>query len=208
MGTTVPRLWPGQMVACVAGGPSLLDSDLAALQLEQIPTIAVNNAWQRVPWADVLYAADRDWWQWQAQEGVTDEQLPPHLFGMDPLAVEYRPKLVCLKRGADDGLCRSPDALASGGHSGYQAINLACHLIDWHGTILLLGYDMQPGPNGQHHWHVDHPNGRHVNYRARLPAYATLAAAAARYPQLSIINASRSTAITVFPRQFLTETVH
>lgn len=195
----VPCLWRGETIACVGGGPSLHADDLEALYLAAIPTIVINNGWWRAPWADVLYAADRDWWIWQADQGITDDQLPKLLYGMDALAVPYRPTLQILKRGADDGLCESPDALASGGHSGYQAINLACHLIGFCGRIILLGYDMQPAPSGAHHWHPEHPNGRHVNYPVRLPAYATLAAAAAHHP-LQILNASRSSAITAFPR--------
>lgn len=198
-----PCRWPSATIACIACGPSLTAEDVARVHAARLPTIVINNAWQRAPWADVLYAADRDWWSWLADANIQDDQLPPLLYGMDALALEHRPSLVCLKRGADDGLCESPDSLASGGHSGYQAINLACHLIGWHGKVILLGYDMQPAADGAHHWHPDHPNARHPTYHTRLPAFATLAAAAARHPALTIINASRATAITDFPRIML-----
>jgi len=197
---TVPCRWPDATVVCIASGPSLSDADVDFVGAVEVPTIVVNNAWHAAPWADVLYAADRDWWMWQAQAGIDDSQLPPTLYGMDVLALPYRPTLRLLKLGAASGLCTSPDSLASGGHSGYQAINLAAHLIGFHGRIILLGYDMQPSASGAHHFHADHPNGRHVNYEAKLPHYVNLAAALQHHPALELVNASRETAITCLPR--------
>ena len=41
------------------------------------------------------------------------------------------------------------------GNSGAGAINLAYHFGAR--RILLVGMDMKPGPNGEKHWHPDHP---------------------------------------------------
>jgi len=200
--TTVPCRWPGQTIVCLAGGPSLTDADVDRVAAAEVPTIVVNNAWQLAPWAEVLYAADTDWWRWQAEDGITDDQLPPVRYTLDPLAPRYRPSLRVLHRGADVGLCPQPDRLASGGHSGYQAINLACHLIGFAGQVILLGYDMQPAVDDpqRHHWHPEHRTRRHVHYAAKLPAYAALATALRAYPSLAVVNASRATAIDALPR--------
>lgn len=49
--------------ACVASGPSLTAVDCQFLHEAGIPTIAVNNSWEVVPFSSFIYAADYCWWE-------------------------------------------------------------------------------------------------------------------------------------------------
>ena len=100
----------------------------------------------------------------------------------------------------DPGLCTKPGRIHTGLNSGYQAINLA---YMWGAArIILLGYDMQRGPNGESHHHGDHEGG--------LPNLGTMPEWGRRMVQLGadlraqgveVVNATRQTAITCFERQ-------
>lgn len=94
----------------------------------------------------------------------------------------------------------------TGINSGYQAIQIAV----WRGakTIVLTGFDMQHGPNGEHHNHADHP--RHMgNFNRGVPETA-----ARKFTQLAkdvaalgvrVINATRQTALHQFERMPLAD---
>jgi hypothetical protein len=65
--------------------------------------------------------------------------------------------------------------------------------------IVLLGFDCQRGE--RMHWHADHPkplgNGASIK---KWPGYFADVAKNARRQGIEILNASRSTALTCFPR--------
>lgn len=193
---SIPRLFPGQTVVCLGSGPSLTVEDVEACR-GRAAVIAVNRTYQLAPWADVLYAADYMWWH--AMQWV------PEFHGLkvstEPFS-DRRPADLCvLKCTGRRGLELNPGAVRWGGNSGYQAINVAVHLVGPHPTskIVLLGYDMQPGPTGVHHWHPPHPGNRHVTYREVLPRFASLVEPLQQLG-ISIVNCTRTTALTCFPQ--------
>ncbi len=59
----VPRMWAGETVVCIGGGPSV-----SANQVELIhgkaKVIAISDAYRVAPWADVLYSCHKRWWDW------------------------------------------------------------------------------------------------------------------------------------------------
>jgi hypothetical protein len=64
--------------------------------------------------------------------------------------------------------------------------------------IILLGYDCQH-TGGQSHWHGDHP--RHLGNANRINEWPDrFAELAKQYPSVEILNASRETALEVFPK--------
>lgn len=84
-------------------------------------------------------------------------------------------------------------------NSGAGAIALAAH---WGARrIILLGYDCQH-TGGQAHWHADHPKGLgNAGSVGKWPAqFRDLAVKLSR---LEIINVSRETALTCWPRAHL-----
>lgn len=68
-------------------------------------------------------------------------------------------------------------------------------------SIYMLGYDCGFGPNGEKHWHGDHPKGLgNAGMLAKWPQQFRLAEAQLRYPGRQVLNASRVTSLDMFPR--------
>jgi hypothetical protein len=144
-------------VVCVAGGPSLTLEQLEvvhqARQAERVRVIGVNNAFQRAPWIDVVYACDLLWWK---KHHAQVKALAPgaETVTQDASAHKQFALSTRVRGSAGDGLGR--EQIHTGGNGGHAAVNLA---YLWGAQrILLLGYDMQLGPKGERHWHPDHPS--------------------------------------------------
>lgn len=194
----VPRLWPGATIVCLATGPSLCAEDVDAVR-GRARVIAIKDAYDLAPWADVVYCAGGDRTRWWNRNG--DRVVAQHKglrFALDRQCARWA---TVLQFGPELGLSLDPSRLALGRHSGYQAINLAAHLGA--SRIVLVGYDMQP-TGGQHHFFGNHPTGTHPSYQEWLPHFATLVAPLAQLG-VEVINATRSTAIEVFRRMTLAE---
>lgn len=183
----VPLLWPAGTVVCIGGGPSLTAADVAYVRGRVNGVIAINDAYRLAPWADVLYGCDAKWWYWH--KGVPG--FAGLKFSIDPVARRHRDVIV-LRRGRDAGLETDRGALATGANSGFQAINLAVHLGAT--RILLLGYDMKGN-----HWFGSHPDHSKPPFAVCLSRFASLPPALAARG-VTVVNCSRETALTAFPR--------
>ncbi len=184
----VPKLWPGATIVCAATGPSLTAAQLDRCRLDA-RVIAVNNAYQLAPWADVLYACDQKWWHWH--KGV------PTFRGLKYSLNASYPDVKVLKNVGQTGLSSNPSGLMTGHNSGYQAINLAVHLGA--ARILLLGYDMQGG-----HFFGKHPDKSAPPFAACLKAFPTLVKPLAALG-IEIVNCTPGSALTCFPMRSLDE---
>ncbi|MEX2642144.1 MAG: hypothetical protein WD270_01740 [Acetobacterales bacterium] len=189
----VPRLWPGEPVAILAGGPSLPLAPVDRLR-GRCRVIAVNNAFQAAPWADLLYACDVKWW----------ERYRPDFAGLkvtqDARVLQLRDDVLRVPSERGAGLSLDPLRIRQGGNGGYQALNLAVHLSG--GPVWLLGFDMKPDARGRRHWHDDHPRGLNnpdarcfadwiENYRTTVPDLQRAGVA--------VFNASPGSALDAFP---------
>lgn len=162
--------------------------------------ICINDAYRLAPWGDVLYAADSKWWH--THRGVTS--FVGLKYSLQPESARW-PGVQILENTGETGLDVSPTGLRTGRNSGYQSMNLAVHLGA--SRIVLLGYDMQ-ALKGQanSHWFGEHP----PNIRADSP-YDTFIARFETIVQplaalgIDVINSTRETALTVFPRRPLAE---
>lgn len=191
---SVPRLYPDSTIVCLGSGPSLTQEDVDEVYESGAHMIAINDAWRLTGTkADVLFAADAQWWQWH--QDVPDTDLPWHLWAVDPEARKWRRFVHLVNYNGKDGLETAPHSIRTGGHSGYMAINLAVHLGA--SKIILLGYDLQ-AHGTKHHFCGNHPDGRHLNYEVRGAVYATLVEPLASLG-IEIINASRASLLTAFP---------
>jgi len=187
---TVPRLWPSSTMIILAGGPSLTTADVEACRGRRV--IAIKDAIRLAPWASVLYACDRKWWL--AHPDTTHSQALK--FGLE--SVPGRPDVTVLRQTGPTGLEPDPTGLRTGKNSGFQAINLAVHLGA--SRIVLLGYDLQPDAKGKHHWFGAHPYTKTPPpYRDLLPLFPTLIEPV-RALGVTILNASRVSALTCFER--------
>lgn len=194
----IPQPWPGAPMVCLGAGPSLTREDVV-YATERAVIVAINDAWQIAPRADVLYA-DTKWWR--ESLSIPSDDLPIYKFAGDVAARDYRHDLYIVAITGQTGLDRRSGCVRSGGHSGYQAINLAVHLAGGRpAKIVLLGYDMMsdPADSTRHHFNNGHADGSHPRYTVHLPHYATLVDPLADL-HIPIVNASRQSAIDVFPR--------
>lgn len=196
----VPELWPGSTVVCIGSGPSLTQADVDACQ-GRARVIAIKDVVRMAPWADALYGAGDDnggrtWWH-RHGPSLTFTGLR---YCLDPAAKAWASVLT---QGPEQGLTDDRGALALGGHSGYQAINLAVHLGAK--KVVLLGYDMQ-ATNGQQHYFGEHEHRTDHRLPFNLFAFhfpSIVPALEAR--GVTVVNASRQTALDLFPRMTIDE---
>lgn len=175
-------------VVCIASGPSLTPQDCETVRRWREAgsgraVIVVNTTFRLAPWADVLYAMDASWWNAHLDEvrrTFRGRLVNPwrEMRGVERVRFEHRR------------------------NSGAGAISLAAH---WGARrVVLLGYDCQR-TGGQTHWHGDHPRGLgNAGTIGLWPAiFARLAKSLAG--RVTVINATRETALTCFERRPLAE---
>lgn len=205
----VEPLWAGETAFLVASGPSSADLDLSCLKGRRV--LVINDNYLRCPFADLLYFCDWKWWTWHRDR-------PGFLaFGglkvtMDERVAAADPTIHWVKNGDSGlwdspgrkGLCEERDSLRTGRNSGYQAVNLAVHLGA--ARIVLIGYDMKPGPKGEEHWFGQH---RDRDGRPVATPVKTIHGWAERFetmlPDLErlgveVVNAGQDSAIACFER--------
>lgn len=197
-GQPVRRIWSGRAFV-LASGPSLTQSDVDAVRSKG-RVIAVNDCWRLAPWADVLYACDQKFWDEHcgvpafAGQKWTQCELSEKRWGLNRVSGLDRP-----------GLSFDPEWIHYGANSGYQALNLAVLLGVT--QIVLLGFDMQAA-DGKRHWFGDHPEGMNnptEDSFARWCAAFDTIPASIKGTEIEIINCSRDTALTCFPRADLAQ---
>lgn len=202
-----PRGWHECIVA--ASGPSLTEA--VAAQCRGRRVIAVNDAYRLLPFADVLYAGDGDWWDvHQGCQDFAGEKWVVHqtrLPGADNAerAGRYGLRMVAGASVIDaGGFSRSPVRIHYGNCSGFQAINLA--MLFGATRIILVGFDMRV-VDGRRHFFGDHPEplGNQAKYEHFLPAFD--AAARTLPPHITIINCTPGSALRSFPMASLEATL-
>jgi hypothetical protein len=194
MPAPVPKLWPGETCVVLGGGPSLTREDVDYCG-GKAHVIAVKEAYQLAPWAEVLYACEASWWNYV--KGAMD--FSGLKYGMEPV---IWPDVHTLRNTGDEGLELDPSGLRTGGNSGYQAVNLAVHLgAD---KIVLLGFDMWHGEDGRSNWFNATRPHRNSPYPIFLQRFATLTEPM-KQAGVTVINCSRRTMMRAFPQQPLEE---
>lgn len=175
----------GSSWAIVASGPSLTAEDCEALRQSGLPTIAVNSSWKLARFAEVIYGGDDVWWKAYEHE------------------IDIPARRVCFMRqtAARLGIEHHKGAAGSVICSGYQAIRWA--MQQGAKRIILLGFDCSVS-NGTH-WHGDHEKTGNPDARkaASWARHFNALALVAKAQRVEIINCSRETALTCFPRMDL-----
>jgi len=179
---------------CIASGPSLTQEDVDYCRGKG-KVYAVNDVHRLAPWADVLYAGDGSWWDHHA--GV------PEFAGEKWTVDRGAARRYGLKRiGIASGVPWSnfPGEIATGRNSGFQALNLA--VLQGASSVVLLGYDMG-GVEGRRHFFGEHPGK--LNRGMNFPEWIKRFNRAAPHIKVPVVNCSRETALTCFPRKSLRE---
>lgn len=164
-GESLPRLW--------GAGQSPL------------PKIAVNDAWQIVPDADVVYACDGSWWR-HHWDGVSAH--PGIKVGYET-GIEG---VLDLKGTGSEGYDPRLGFVRHNSNSGAQAVHLAAQLGA--GRIVLVGFDMQ-GP----HFFGEHPEDirRVQNFDLFIRRFKVLGGELARRG-VEVVNATPGSALPWF----------
>jgi hypothetical protein len=189
-----PTRWAGRTVIVAAPGPSLTEEVADACR--GFPTIVVNDAWRRLPWADVLFACDTSWWQfYRGVPAFNGEKWSSHGTGNDKQdpALSYDIKLIAGTHGST--FSTKPGFIHWGSNSGFQAINLAIQFGA--PRIVLVGFNMQK-VGGKNHFHGDHPRPLRNADPVRFITYFNQAAKQMP-PGVTIINATPDSALKCFP---------
>lgn len=161
--------------------------------------IVVNNTWELVPWAHVLYACDLQWWDRYGDQ--TLRFCGEKWTTSSTAALRYRLKRVGKRDG--EGLCTEARHVNTGGNGGFQAVNLAYHFGAR--RIVLLGFDMHRQNGG--HWHGEHKNMLSAP-ESHISCWVNLFEPLARDLRqlgISVINATPGSALPWFPMQSMAE---
>jgi len=159
---THARIFEGQVVSIIGGGPSLKGFDISVAK--QSASIAVNQSYEIAPWADWLHFADASWWQWNSKDVLAKFEGPISTATSDVATVNH-PRIFRYWR--DRRNFSTTPSILHGWDSGTQAVNLAYHLGAR--KIVLFGIDMQMGKDGATQWHDKH---KRKTLAANYPKFA------------------------------------
>ena len=150
------------------------------------PVLVTNSTYRIALWADALFFYDSQWWRAHG-DGVL-RNFSGQLVTVCEL---NHPRMLNLRRQPFEAYK----------NSGGGAISFAMYAGAK--RIITLGLDGQPAPDGRQHWHAPDPVlGDATGLSLFLPCFPDLAHDASQQG-VEIINASRQTAITCFPRRSL-----
>lgn len=192
MNWSIPRMWEGRTVAVLASGPSMSSVVASTVRVAAIPAIVVNETFRLAPWADLLYAADEDWWK------VTPEAMQ---FSGMKVSVAKIPGVRKLINTGVTGFDPDPACIRTGGNSGYQAIHIAAHCGA--SRILLCGFDMHGN-----HWHPEHKHPLKTTPQETYPRWCSrfeVLAVELKDRGVTVLNCTPGSALKVFPMADLNE---
>lgn len=188
-------------IVLIASGPSLTREDVALCERSGRSLLGINNAYQICERLDYLYGCDKKWWA--KHHGKIE--LDCRKFSLEETPYS---DIEGLTNDGPSGISSEWPKVRTGGNSGYQALNLA--ILLGYKSIILLGYDMQPGEKGALHWHPNHEGLNNPN-PGRLKAWCKAfdeASPIIAGMGVSVVNATRRTALECFQRAVLEEALH
>lgn len=191
--TSVKRIWNGETVFVIGGGPSLKTADWNKLAGKK--TIAINKSFITYPNADVLYWTDSRFYSWYTEKVNEFKGLKYTIRHSN----NYTGDINLLTRGRRYGLETRTDTLAHGNNSGYAAINLAYHLGAK--KIVLLGYDMGI-VKGESHYHDGYPikaTSHDIYEKQFIPGFQQLADEL-KQNKVEVWNACLTSNLFAFPK--------
>lgn len=193
----IPRIFEGEPVIIVAGGPSLKDFDFDRLAGKNV--IAVNRALEFVPTAQVLWWTDAKFWFHNSVKILAHPAPWKATCTINYGGIELPETIHRYRFTGHKGFDPDPGCLRSGNNSTYAAMHLAAHLGP--SAIILLGLDMKHGPLGETHFHGGHGvlHLAETLTQLMLPWFQTMAPHLAER-QIRVLNASPDSALTLWKR--------
>lgn len=191
--------WSGERAVIIASGPSAKDAPLW-LTKGRVRVIAINNSWRLAPWADALYACDREWWETGAGDGFKGLKISPaewpgvHRVGLAGYEGAW----------SNDMQFDEPGVIGAGAGSGFQALNLAVQFGCR--RIALVGFDARVDRGL--HWHGAHEGGLKnpmLCTAALWARYLDAAAPALKARGVDVVNCSPVSAVTAYRKASLSD---
>lgn len=194
--------WTNATVAILASGPSLNHRDVCYARDRAERVIAINESWRLCVDADVLYAADFEWWR---QRAPTEEHFKGSRWTQNRgwPAGRVPPKMNVIDSKPGHDIDPSLPFIYDGMNSSFQALSLA---VKWGAKrVVFLGLDMGR-PGDKTHWHGDHEGT--LRNDSPYPAFRKQFELVA--PQLNnlgvlVINASPVTELKCFSLMDITD---
>lgn len=194
---SVPKDWHGETVAILASGPSM-SREVAESVRGKCRVIAISNQGidstvkgravpAFAPWADLLYAADMQWWLYHRHQALRFAGLKVTVRRHLPF-----PEVLSLEQSRIPVFDGRPTHIATGANSGYQALHIAAHFGA--ARVLLFGFDM----HGKH-WFGKHPMplDRSNPYPMWIRNFTALAPELKRRG-VKVVNCTAGSALTCF----------
>lgn len=191
--------WKNGEAFCLASGPSLTKEDVDRViawrdAAADRYVLVCNTTFKMALTADALFSYDRRWWTHYGSEVM--KTFKGHRFSSGGQLAQWQTEY--LPRGKRE--------FPATGNSGAAMIVLSVYTGCT--KVYLLGYDCQRGPNGEVHHHGNHP--RPLGNALSMPKWPVQFQAAATYAKnwgVEVVNCSRRTALTCFPRADLEEAI-
>ena len=191
-------VWAGDTVVILGGGPSLEGARglLAAANDSAAHVIAINDAFRLAPWADLLYFADRAWWDGHyGRSGDVGKVVVGQVATCSDADVPLR-----LRNTGIEGFDPRAGCIRTGNNSGYQALHLAIQAGAK--RIILAGFDMRVSGDA-HHWGDRPESVQAVDFQRTLteqmlPLFGGLCAAI-RERGIQVLNVSPGSALRLWP---------
>jgi len=203
----IPKLWEGESVLIIGGGPSLEGFDWEPFHRWNV--IGCNDAYLLGDWVDVVISGDKDWMGYHSCQRLYKTfrglkvTLAPEGGWKDSGDTSRTPRRV-LK-----GMTEDPTELGWNDSTGAAAIALAVKMGAC--QIVLLGFDMRLAYDEErgwrNNWHnnnLDVPNPdtfkRHINGLRRVKEYVDKF-----HPKVEILNAGPDSAVDFWPSVYIGE---
>jgi hypothetical protein len=187
-------MWKGQTTYIIGGGTSLRAFDFSPLRHENV--IGCNDAYLLGSWVNICYFGDKEWYDIHSTH--------PEFVAFPGLKVSCTPfpisGVMSLERDLNDMLYLEGTKIGWFGNTGASAVNLAIRLGCL--KIVLLGFDMMLGTDGQANWHpnlVNAPTDQvYANFKTQFKLLASLIDK--KCPDVVVLNANPDSGLECFPK--------
>lgn len=206
----VPRKWGGRPAFLLAGGPSLgpalADGRLERLRelqaAKRCKVIAINKALDLAPWAEVLFAGDGRFFEWERSRRLPTFTGRYMVTGSHELRGPKWAHVHELRWDRALAYSRTPSTIA-GACSGGMAMNVAA--LFGAGREILVGFDFRRDDKGREHWHDGHRDKEGKPVPSKTSNWSKFRKAIERMgPHLQadgieVVNVNPSSALRCFP---------
>lgn len=197
----IPKMWQGETVFVIGGGPSLKEMDWTPFRSRNV--VGCNDAYLLGDWVDFCYFGDERWHR-------IHSQLPEFVNFKNPRVtcrhdLLGKPHIDHVLESWAESFVEKDSVVGWKGNTGASAVDFAWKLGA--SRIVLLGYDMKLGKDGHFNWHRNlvHPfmNQKTVHAEATLDKFIGQFVnleedRRKRAPGLEILNANPDSGLAVF----------